>query len=1223
MSYILHMSDLHYGQDTAKEKERIHSLAKWINDNNIKITFIVFTGDMIDAPAIKRECLSYAYEKYPKLFKLDGNDEKTNEKEALNIIRDAVQEVVDDYNRQLFEVTSKKMTEAGELFNEFVREIGVGASNVVLCCGNHDRMRYVGKKAELVCKEKEINQREIEDSFKVYDNLCKMINNRLSHDTYTYQHGGINFIIANTNWRVPTNDETNNMCVNCSKLWSDITKLNETKEQNKMLSFFVAHKPSDDFCETAKFPYGSGKVTLMQEIERSTAAFFYGDKHSYITKENNELHEYMCGKPLSHDSVHYNLVEYDKSEGIKACSFLVFQLNEWHISPTIYNIEKVYNVSKGYIKPYALSLLSNSKEFINWDNAIDAVKKAEEDDIYEYCSKMFLACCDVYPEKIEASTNFFEMIFNLVLKSNQKQSLSIKGVPGSGKSTALSLFYLKLLSAYYEGRCTAIPFYFNFGKMITELVEPENNVQQFNETCLEIFMRFFIECKAVAKEVNKPIWLIVDGMQKSQIIDPREIAIEKKVYFELETKLDNELDRYIIAYDIHGEYAFTESYEKINQFESVIYINPVRIISYKEKEEKQKAFLENYMKLSRTYRDEDSVQQFHMRLLKYRKPSIDLFFLHSFQDEFEDIDQESATWTVLKRNIATLEKILYKKFSVKCDVIQKVAALIYCDSKTYSEVVQQVGVNSVSIQEFITLCNTPILMNYLTARFYVSELRTYSQITDTIPQDSILYSFLPNDISIYIRLLLDEQGRTAYSILERFVIKHGAELSGHLYAMIVYLCGHLRNGDASGLLEKIPQVPNDANDFYTMCQQRSLALARATCSDKSYPATEVLIQLMDNESYRHFNRSYQLHYYRDISNRTINTRVSWNTKSEKNIGFDFRYTFLTLLLKLEDGLNNNKTYPLLELDLYTLCDLVYSRLQYCNDKSLFYSSKYNEKEDSESEAILNRMIKILDQYTKFGNTKNRPNKRICAYFSFMKDEFTRVKVMIISNQGKTISIPYVAPVYDYETACSLSEWIRVGWEIDEIEVDSRKVAKRLQSKNKADSQQCKETIMEHVMGTVYMAQMFLPEKMPEPGYEGYDKYKIIYLLLFSEMGRAQCGDFSPVYSNARKLSVKEDKHLSDFLVLGSLDGYADFPIYFESIREKYNQDINQRIALDIKLIQMEYKYYSLYEKLNFSSERRCDFEKEFEDPTTDVCKDIRNRLILENPKFVEYLNRKE
>ena len=62
-------------------------------------------------------------------------------------------------------------------------------------------------------------------------------------------------------------------------------------------------------------------------------------------------------------------------------------------------------------------------------------------------------------------------------------------------------------------------------------------------------------------------------------------------------------------------------------------------------------------------------------------------------------------------------------------------------------------------------------------------------------------------------------------------------------------------------------------------------------------------------------------------------------------------------------------------------------------------------------------------------------------------------------------------------------------------------------------------------------------------------------------------------------------------------------------------DINMRICMEIKMIQMEYKYYTIYHQLGFTDERRAEFENEFEEPTTSICKKIREQLILNNPQF--------
>ena len=58
MYNILHMSDIHYGKNTSLEKEKLATLARWINNEKICVEFLIFTGDMIDAHEVTKECIA-------------------------------------------------------------------------------------------------------------------------------------------------------------------------------------------------------------------------------------------------------------------------------------------------------------------------------------------------------------------------------------------------------------------------------------------------------------------------------------------------------------------------------------------------------------------------------------------------------------------------------------------------------------------------------------------------------------------------------------------------------------------------------------------------------------------------------------------------------------------------------------------------------------------------------------------------------------------------------------------------------------------------------------------------------------------------------------------------------------------------------------------------------------------------------------------------------------
>lgn len=70
-----------------------------------------------------------------------------------------------------------------------------------------------------------------------------------------------------------------------------------------------------------------------------------------------------------------------------------------------------------------------------------------------------------------------------------------------------------------------------------------------------------------------------------------------------------------------------------------------------------------------------------------------------------------------------------------------------------------------------------------------------------------------------------------------------------------------------------------------------------------------------------------------------------------------------MVSKIDYCFANNDPYPLLEVDMFTLCDFIYSRLQNFSPKAMFYSMDYNTKGNSVSASVLRRMIDIISKYS--------------------------------------------------------------------------------------------------------------------------------------------------------------------------------------------------------------------------------------------------------------------
>lgn len=1220
------MSDFHIGKDK-KEQKKLLGLAEWIKREKLEIECLVFTGDMIDAPSVQDKCIQRIKKEYLSSEAIKNIKKVKDQDELKKILESAGKECVDAYNKILLEVTVDEMGKAGNLFAQFIESIGVDSQNVVLCCGNHDRIRFIGDDSFNCRKEKE----PVDDkkSFEAYDKLCGIINKRLSHTTTEYSCGNINFVIANSNWKLPEHGETNKMCVDCKHLCETLRGLKHSGDLNICNNIFIAHKPYDDFCENSKYYHSpDGSQNVYELTAQVVTAFLYGDKHAALEKSNNQPKEFMCGMPLCEDGVHYNLLDFQAGRGIVSVSHLVGEGEGWKKVPISKCIEQVYKASCDYLKDFSISLLewSEERDFIKnqWDDMLKLVRDAFQSKRFQLLSDLFNSFCELRQgaSTIAIEESLFKTIEEKIKNSKKVHALGIKGRPGAGKSTFLTLEYLYMLYNLSTGRSSYVPFYFS----VNEIDKDQKffDTEKYITFCAEQFNVFLSRCCEIRNEYKLPVCIFVDGLEKSKILSPADYTLEKRIYMKLESSLSKE-DKYVMSFNTQDMYKFDDTFEKINDFSYVLFTNSIRVLSYKDKETKFESFITAYLKLKGNSVDSSLIEETKQKLARIHKPTIDLFLLHFCDKQILGVTAGMETWEALKLHLDGLKMIEDDLFNTRDD-IREAAGMLYAERKRYSAIANEKKENQITVEEFLLLVNTPVIMDYLVAKYFVHELIKYSEIADEIPFDSILNSFLPNELAILVRLILDDDN-SAENTLFRFIDKHICEkkISSYLHSTIAYLCGHLRTGDAQRLMEKLPKPIKETDaDLFSLCYRRSYMLANVVCDSKNGygqgKAEDIILELVDNVEYRKFNRSYQLHYYQDASLTGEQTQAKWSINRLPIDGFDFRRSFLMLYSKLNLGTSDDaKKYPLLEFDLFTLCDLVYSRVQHVTTKGFFYDGKYNTKDDSEAEAVLKRTIQVLNRHNSQYGFNKCTNKRIAAYFSLMQDRLQTVLSKVVAAKGKSISISHSAACSVFQEIQTLEKLKRVGWEINTSGTVKPLPTKEIE---KETAPVWQESLMQHIMEAVYIAQIFLPEHLP---VEGYQKAKVISLLLFSEIGRIKTGDYSPNYSALNKLKKQEREKLFQMLLLGSMDGYAVQSIFFEPINERptTDADINIRICWEIKVIQREYRYYTLYNELEFSEERRAEFEDDFEEPDTEICREIRKHLIKDNPAYINVMKNRE
>lgn len=1247
MSNILHMSDLHLGKSPKTESERLASLACWIASQGICIRYLVFTGDVIDARVITEACIQELVSAYPDEFS-DVINESIHDKTDVYLqhIKKIGNDFVEKYNSLLNSLTKKQVECAIKLMRDFLREINVPTDRFIACCGNHDRLRYLSLSAsELACDSTHrIDEDHYKRDYEPYIMFCNGINPKLTFNTSLYCTEDLFFVISNSNWRTPTDTSSNNACIHCGEVIRIFAELEKINGYCREKTIFLAHKPFDDFCETTKYPYSNSQyITTRDIIERGASMFLHGDKHAYIARTDNSMQEYMCGCPIAYDNVHYNLIDY--SEGTTTARYIKLSENSWVSIPIGDFLENAYNISKVYLKGLSSKFLNvDSNIPVNWNDALSMMQTAIDSGRFSTVTQLFSSCCTLYNElhaKERLNGDLFNVFYSRVISSNHFRAISVKGEPGTGKSTFLSIEYLYMLRKYQRGECSIVPFYFDFDKLIFQIEQSIKNNEQYTisdilDMAYNAFKDFLNDCLNLLQPYHMSTCLFIDGLDTKNVFVDIGLTLEERVYDLLEQLLQHSGNRVVMGLNTHDGLKHKDSFYAVNRFQYVLYLNKVHIVPYKTPS-RYDDFVSAFYKLKGYTGDYTKLL---LSLRKLRRVSVDLHYLCSNESILLNTEDNTDSWMVMKNQIEIIIEHVDKLFSNpntnKQKLLYQTAFQLIFNCKTYQYISNNLKSGRLLYTDFLKIRNSPEIALFLVANHYIEELKYYSQSNDTIPEDSILWRFITRDLAVLIRLLSDKL-HIRIDLYESLVTKHIDEIHHHLKSMLIYLLGHSKHEEKEEKLELIKTLSNtheENSTFFQLCSRRSTELGLIISQENDHDlANRFICDLIDNESYRMFNREYMLRYYCDKPVSQKKGNILWDYALGQVDGFDFHNCFLTLVSKLDYCFIHEKPYPMLEIDLFTICDLIFSRLQKANTvEPLFYSAIYNSNESNLARSVLNRTIALLSKYFERYGQKEQSrglNQRVSTYFTYVTNQFKAIVDELNNSIGKDVKEPFVSQALDYRKILLLCNKPRVGWNIAKAGSISKKMRPKYSRPNSVGfpiaswgkSMPVRETIGQHVLECLYIAQLFLPDTID---IDGYSKSTIISMLLMSEVGKIETGDYSPTYTNFKfDYESKERQCRQEFLTLCAFDGYANLGKLFFTLTgfgttiEQY-PDINMTICQEIKLIQMEYKYYTLYKELDFDDTRRQAFKDEFIELHTPICQKIRKMLIRENPAFSEY-----
>lgn len=222
---------------------------------------------------------------------------------------------------------------------------------------------------------------------------------------------------------------------------------------------------------------------------------------------------------------------------------------------------------------------------------------------------------------------------------------------------------------------------------------------------------------------------------------------------------------------------------------------------------------------------------------------------------------------IMRRKLELTSKRVDETFGeTHKEVLYKAAYLLAFRGYTYQYILNDNTMKELTYGDFLKIRNNPEVTKFLIARHYLQELKYYAFCDESIDEESILNCFISRDISVIIRLLIEDLGIQA-QVFKDVVSKHSNDMQAYFTSFLMYLLGHNKKYKGLDAIKTNNLKLHDENKFLDNCLLRSKELAEIVSADddgQRLKSNEYILKLMSDESYRLFNRIYQLWYYEDI-----------------------------------------------------------------------------------------------------------------------------------------------------------------------------------------------------------------------------------------------------------------------------------------------------------------------------------------------------------------------
>lgn len=1176
----------------------IKTFVNCVKKMNLGTIILVYNGDVIDSNVIRKSL----------------TENMTSEEKAA------------EWERQ----AEKAFRKAETYFTYIMETLGITNDHVIICCGNHDVNNYYDCDTEFMCPydKGDIPIPYTEKRFAQWDAFCRNMKfMEVSHQNMIREINGIHFVVSNSQWRNKYAEGSKiGLCLNCKTL-TDLFATSEQKlaraaNSEETGNVFVSHAPFGDFCEKELHAWEENNYhSHIKIINNTCRLLLFGDKHTDTTLGA----EYIVGAPLDpadykagKQKITYYLHQFHNNTVNHRA--LIYEDGCWKSSISNYDIKKILEPSKNSLKPKALSYLFQTTDIDLLPQKIfdfETYKKLDEwnalNNIFQIYVKISHVLRNNHAEQISCGPfGIFDKLRSVTGECGAEESkvnMILQGNYRSGKSIFMTLLYLNLLHGFCNGTFKYIPVYINL-----EYWENQKTLKTSIAETLEM-------CISLAKDNNSKICLMIDGI-------PQYLYAKNSEYEEVKNivksrQYENVISKYVYCIDKNDnlEYDVCSFYKE--KAEYLVYFDSITTQNFSETK-KYPNFLKAFCTLEKCEDQLDLVRKNFDSLCFKNIDFCLVTLLKNLLLSDSEIDLTTELETKIVRRLHATNKSLKPA--------AEAAFLIYYQNQPIEEIKN--AVSDISDEAIQLILKYKIFSQFLIALNYVNVIESLAHGNKLSSEEkSVLNQLYDDDITKFIIQYIRKN--IARQTVRSFEKKHYAKLDFAGKSTLTYIAGKVLK-DKEEIITVLEREETELNkamgsekrlserrlyEYYVA--KRSIEICRTRNDSSYYGKNEYIIKLLVDKNERRINRNFYLEFYGDRTKAELDLNHEIILK-----GFDFYNTYHNLASRLENWKNTNSKDDLSRVELFTLCDLIQTRIDYpkitfiqirnelkpvstkTTEASLFYNSNYNNDNQHTAVNIIEFALEMIEFYLAH-NVSGFENDVFAQYLSYEKDIFCEVR-------DKLRALSYNFEFRNrrlFDTLTGLEHQRKIGWHFEDFpqNITQDDIDQHIEGKPFL------ENVLEHTYEAYLMGLLYLPNEDIHDSQ--YKKQDVLNMLLIHDLGESVVGDYPPSFIEYERILEEENIACRSFYFSGQHPEYAtmiDYLKLWNDWADNNSRNVNVMIAKEIDKIQMLHKLLSLVcqNKVKFTKKRFHNFFSAISNIKTDKSKAIYNQLIANNEDFV-------